>query len=39
MLQDVLKGNIQLKKEAANWEEAIKIAAQPLLEKDIIEHR
>lgn len=39
MLKDVLKGNIQLKKEIADWKEAIKIAAQPLLERNIIELR
>jgi len=39
MLQDVLKSNIQLKKEVEDWKEAIKIAAQPLLEKNIIEFR
>lgn len=37
MLKDFLKGNITLKERVINWQEAVKIAAQKLLEKRNIE--
>lgn len=39
MLKSFLKGNITLKKSVVNWQEAIKIAAQKLLEKGNIDER
>lgn len=37
MLKDFLKGNITLKERVVDWQEAVKIAAQKLLEKGNIE--
>lgn len=37
MLKDFLKGNITLKERVVDWKEAVKIAAQKLLEKGNIE--
>ncbi len=37
MLKDFLKGNITLKERVIDWQEAVKIAAQKLLEKGNIE--
>ncbi|MDO5088635.1 MAG: PTS sugar transporter subunit IIA [Leptotrichiaceae bacterium] len=39
MLEKELKGNIQILDFVENWEESIKIAATPLLEKGVIEER
>lgn len=37
MLENSLKGNIQFLSSAKDWKAAISLAAQPLLEKDLIE--
>lgn len=37
LLKDFLKGNITLKERVVDWQEAVKIAAQKLLEKGNIE--
>lgn len=37
MLKDFLKGNITLKERVVDWQEAVKIAAQKLVEKGNIE--
>ncbi len=39
MLREMIENNIILQKEVKNWEEAIKIAANPLLENGNIENR
>ena len=39
MLWESLDGNIQLEEVVKNWEESIRIASRPLLEKGIIEER
>lgn len=39
MLKRELKNNIQILESVSNWEEAIKIASRPLLEKQKIEER
>lgn len=38
MLKKLLEGNIQIVDTVENWEESIKIASQPLLEKKCIEN-
>ena len=39
MLWESLDGNIQLEEKIENWEESIRIASKPLLEKNVIEER
>ncbi len=39
MLEEILKGNIQIVDYVEDWRESIKIAAKPLLEKGIIEKK
>lgn len=39
MLWESLDGNIQLEEKIENWEESIRIASRPLLEKNVIEER
>ncbi|MGX7197832.1 PTS sugar transporter subunit IIA [Enterococcus olivae] len=39
MIGDVLKGKTQFKTEVSSWQEAIRLAAQPLLENQVIEPR
>lgn len=39
MLKELLKGNIVLKEKVSNWQEAIKIASQKLLENGYIEEK
>lgn len=39
LLWESLNGNIQLKDKVENWEESIKVASKPLLEKNVIEER
>ncbi len=39
MLWESLNGNIQMEEMVKNWEESIRIASRPLLEKGIIEER
>jgi mannitol/fructose-specific phosphotransferase system IIA component (Ntr-type) len=39
MLKQLLENNIQIVEEIDNWEEAIKCASKPLLEKNTIEER
>ena len=39
MLRESLDGNIQLEEKIENWEESIRIASRPLLEKNVIEER
>ncbi len=39
MLKDFLKGNITLKERVVDWQEAVKIAAQKILEKGNIEEK
>ncbi len=39
MLEEILKGNIQIVDYVKDWRESIKIAAKPLLEKGIIEKK
>lgn len=36
MLQDYLKGNIQFRTKVDSWQEGIRIAATPLVEKNIV---
>lgn len=36
MLREVLKGNVQIIDKLSDWEEAIKVASKPLLEKEKI---
>ncbi|MFR3686552.1 MAG: PTS sugar transporter subunit IIA [Enterococcus sp.] len=36
MIQEVLKNNIQFRESISDWQEAIQIAAKPLLEKKFI---
>ena len=39
MLEEILDGNIQTVDFVKDWEESIKIASKPLLEKNIIEKK
>lgn len=39
LLKDFLKGNITLKERVVDWQEAVKIAAQKILEKGNIEEK
>ena len=36
MLKEFLNGNINLTESASDWEESVRIAAKPLLEKGFI---
>lgn len=36
MLSEFLKGNINILEKVSNWEESVRIAAEPLLEKEFI---